>query len=130
MDKNHKFLLELYSKFFAVLAEAGIEYWIEFGSLLGYIRHHGIFPWEYDMDIAIESTEFPKLEALAAKLESEGSEWGFEWHNYDDWEGAPDYVFYKKSHPGTYCDVTLYNRQGNNLKCYRPEWNYADYFCD
>lgn len=80
------------------------------------------------MDIAIESKELSKLEVVAKKLEEEGSEWGFKWHCYDDWEGtAPDYVFYNKNYPGTFCDVTLYNREGPLLKCYRPEWNYDDY---
>lgn len=69
IDKNHKFLLELYSKFFEILAGYGINYWLDFGSLLGYCRHHGIFPWEYDMDIGILADEHPKVEAIAEALE-------------------------------------------------------------
>ena len=130
IDKNHKFLLELYSKFFEILAGYGINYWLDFGSLLGYIRHHGIFPWEYDMDIGILQEEFPKIEVIAEHLEKEGSDWAFKWHTYEDWDSAPDYVFYNKKVPDVFCDLTLYNNDNGILKCYRPEWNYPEYRYD
>lgn len=127
IDKNHKFLLELYSKFFEILAGYEINYWLDFGSLLGYIRHHGIFPWEYDMDIGILSEELPKVQVIAEALEKSGSDWAFKWHTYDDWDSAPDYVFYNKKVPDVFCDLTLYNNDNGTLKCYRPEWNYPEY---
>lgn len=68
-DRNHKELIELYSKFFEILENNEIQYWLEYGSFLGYIRHHGIFPWEYDMDIGVTSEEFAKIQKIATLFE-------------------------------------------------------------
>jgi lipopolysaccharide cholinephosphotransferase len=46
---------------FQLFAENQIEFWLDFGSLLGYIRHKGIFPWEYDMDIGVTEDSFEKI---------------------------------------------------------------------
>jgi phosphorylcholine metabolism protein LicD len=60
-DRNHQHLIEIYATLLEILAQHGIEYWLEFGSFLGYVRHRGIFPWEYDMDIGVTQDEFEKI---------------------------------------------------------------------
>ena len=38
-----------------------IVIWAEYGSLLGYYRHKGVIPWDYDGDFGIFSKDKPKL---------------------------------------------------------------------
>lgn len=41
-----------------------IEFWIEFGTLLGAIRHQNVIPWDFDVDMAMLSDEYRRLIAL------------------------------------------------------------------
>lgn len=55
-------LLEFTADF---LARHHVEYWIDYGVLLGSVRHGRLILWDYDLDLAVTSRGFEVLRTLA-----------------------------------------------------------------
>ena len=60
--------------------EAGLKYWLDFGTLLGCVRHKGFIPWDDDLDVSMLREDYEKLLALLPGLFPKDE--GFRWNRH------------------------------------------------
>lgn len=66
-------------KYFAEICEQNdIRYWLEFGTLIGAVRHKGYIPWDDDVDVGMLREDFEKLSAVFNKDSS-----NYKFYSYD-----------------------------------------------
>lgn len=53
--------LELLKLFHDICQKHNIEYMLQFGTLIGAVRHKGYIPWDDDLDLIVFSTSYEKL---------------------------------------------------------------------
>ncbi len=58
--------LELLRKFDEVCKKYNLTYFVEYGTLLGAVRHNGFIPWDDDIDIIMFRDEYTKFQEIAA----------------------------------------------------------------
>ena len=94
---RHKLLLLL--TFVSRLFTAhNILHWIDYGTLLGAVRHHNQFiPWEYDADVTVWSEHWPAVQSLETKFKEAG-------HFY--FLQTPGFArIFTSTHNGIYVDI-------------------------
>src|SRR5690349_22020810 len=67
MRRTQQRLLEILDVFDTVCRKHGIDYWLDWGSLLGARRHAGFIPWDDDLDVSILQKDYRKLVAALEK---------------------------------------------------------------
>jgi lipopolysaccharide cholinephosphotransferase len=63
---------QMMKDFDEVMTHHNIKYWVDFGSLLGAVRHKGIIPWDDDLDIALKKEDIASVLVLKPIFEKLG----------------------------------------------------------
>lgn len=73
LDKNSNkqykaHLLGLFEKFISFCEDHSLNYYCTGGTLLGAIRHHGLIPWDDDIDLFMMRQDYERLISLQSEL--------------------------------------------------------------
>ncbi len=58
LQQGNTVLLDIFAR---KCAEQGLHYWLDFGTLLGAVRHKGFIPWDDDLDVGMLRSDYEKL---------------------------------------------------------------------
>eukprot|EP00698_Gefionella_okellyi_P005424 TRINITY_DN14971_c0_g1_i1.p1 TRINITY_DN14971_c0_g1~~TRINITY_DN14971_c0_g1_i1.p1 ORF type:complete len:484 (+),score=62.58 TRINITY_DN14971_c0_g1_i1:77-1528(+) len=109
--RNFSNLLILFEQWCNFCSSHQLTYWMEWGSLLGCLRHSSIIPWDYDLDVGMPSEDFQRLLKVAPDLDARPEcIVGFKWYTCPPETGwlEPSYCMYLKSNPSILVDVMEY----------------------
>lgn len=68
-----KSAISILSKFAQIAKNHNLKFWLDSGSLIGYVRHNGFIPWDDDIDIAMIREDYEKLpNILSEYFENDG----------------------------------------------------------
>lgn len=60
--------VQLLRIFDAVCRRQGWTYWLDYGTMLGSVRHRGFIPWDDDLDVAMPRSDYEKAQKELPKL--------------------------------------------------------------
>lgn len=112
--KGCKELLELTDD---KLRNAGIDYWLTYGTLLGAYRDHDFIAHDYDIDIALYWEDRNKIKDL---MLAAGMKLKYEVH-FGDWEN-PENIEYRFEYKNTFIDFDFYKVSGNMATTSNPSF--------
>ncbi len=86
-----------------------IEYWVDFGTLIGAVRHKGFIPWDNDIDVSIYQKDWEKAISLLRD-------------------------YYKNDEKYELIDITVLNPKATKNCMYKivrkkHMWNMIDFYC-
>ncbi len=61
-------MMSVFATFEAFCVRHDLRFWIDWGTLLGALRHGGIIPWDYDMDVCMHKDDYERLLHLFGDL--------------------------------------------------------------
>ncbi len=64
--------VDVLNEFDRVCKENGLVYWLDFGTLLGAVRHKGFVPWDDDIDVSMPLADWQKFKSIGADKLAKG----------------------------------------------------------
>ena len=64
VEELKKIQIEILDEFDAFCRKHGLYYWLDYGTLIGAIRHKGYIPWDDDVDIGMLREDYEKAAVL------------------------------------------------------------------
>lgn len=61
LPEYQEHLFEMLSDLAIILNKHNLRWWIDGGTLLGFVRNNGFIPWDDDMDISLPRNDYIKL---------------------------------------------------------------------
>lgn len=88
--------------------QTGLDYWLDFGTLLGFYREKGLIPHDIDVDYSMPQDAYEKILSMRHMIPQ-----GFRWYDSSYRHNGPKlYMNYK----GFDIDIYFYTDLGNSVR--------------
>lgn len=104
-------LLELMVRFHRICMDAGVQYSLHGGTLLGAVREHGFIPWDDDADVSIMRSEYEKIETILKDVPLGES------MRFDDTDRIPRLIMERNGRPLVWLDIFIYDYISEHKIC-------------
>ena len=111
--------IELLKEFMRLCEKYNLRYWLDYGSLLGAVRHGFTIPWDDDLDVSMPAEEFDKFQELTKNEMADHITYIKVWN---DWQSR--LIF--KNDTGAFLDIYCYNEFEDRLQG-RPKFRPPSY---
>lgn len=71
-EQHNKILIDILDEIVRVCHEHNLVYYLAAGTLLGAVRHHGMIPWDDDIDIIMPRSDYDRLREIGGSVFNEG----------------------------------------------------------
>lgn len=112
LNFQSKFSVELMNTVFNCLNEAGVRWWVDQGTLLGFVRDEQPIPWDEDVDISAHMNDVEKVHHAMKLLSNHGIQSIF--FPYRDIFKI--YCYDLKGNKDWNIEISLYYQEGNLYK--------------
>jgi lipopolysaccharide cholinephosphotransferase len=105
LRKAQYIMLDIIKTIDEICKKHNINYWIDYGTLIGAKRHSGFIPWDDDLDISVSYDDFKKLKKI---LKSELPDY----YAYQDWKSEKKFTFKhaKIRHKNSYLEEDFFKK--------------------
>lgn len=100
--------IELFLEFKRICEKYNIEYWVDFGTLLGAKRHGGFIPWDDDLDVSMLHSDVLRFKECWEK-EPEGK------YKFLFWKGEQCRLIFSENN-ASFIDIYAYDDLGDRIK--------------
>jgi len=114
-EKHSLHLYQMMKDIHEILVNHGITYWVDFGTLLGTVRHKGQIPWDDDLDISLfDEKRFTSLKPIFEEYGYEFIQWHFGYKMF-----PKDPVFYYECIKFPFLDIFIAEKRKDGKIYYK-----------
>lgn len=106
-------MVNILKVFKSIMEKYKIIYWLDYGTLLGAVRHNGFIPWDNDVDVSVLDSDISKIKKILKK------ELPIKYEFINIWKGFTFRIQEKNKKNTPFIDVythIVYGKDKNNLK--------------
>lgn len=124
-SKDRQLLDRMFRAFVQTVEAANLTYFLSGGTLIGSLRHHGIIPWDDDIDVTVKESEKDALFKVLSKLGPDFKIYAMEpsWRHY--WKLYPSQGRQLRSgldYRTPFIDIFPYRENKTHVWISAPEW--------
>jgi len=122
LKKGQQIMTDMLDTFHKLCKKHDLKYWLIGGTLVGQIRHKGWVPWDGDIDVGMEKSEYEKFIKIQDELPDnlflqDRGNYSYILNKIKHKKSCYKDLLYGDLHQGLQIDIFIHDREKDNLNC-------------